>query len=280
MPSASPTPVPTAEPSMSPSMMPSATPSLTPTVDPTIEPTYDPTTVPSLVPSADPTADPTSDPTTTDPIVPLTNSPQGLREVLMENEGAPQLQLFTNYILYGILSAVFLTGIVATAFTIRFSGLEDLINVDDQRPNGSLRFTVQIVDVFTDIAFALQCRAFWLYLRDGIHFNVDADPEVFGCLYRLSLICVVAPYAMNLISAINIARKIAGSDSLSEHSKQFFSGTKQSVLCDFGVALRWSFPLSPAHQLEHLRAPSVFSGTQPNSVRELPVAPLPLDSAL
>jgi len=219
--------------------MPSATPSLTPTVDPTIEPTYDPTTVPSLVPSADPTADPTSDPTTTDPIVPLTNSPQGLREVLMENEGAPQLQLFTNYILYGILSAVFLAGIVTTAFTIRFSGLEDLINVDDQRLNGSLRYTVQIVDVFTDIAFALQCRAFWLYLRDE---NVDANPEVFGWLYRLSLICVVAPYAMNLLSAINIARKIAGSDSLSEHSKQFFLGQNKVFFAILVLLSGGAFP--------------------------------------
>jgi len=160
----------------------------------------------------------------------------------MENEGAQQLQLFTNYILYGIPSAVFLTGIVATAFTIRFSGLEDLINVDDQRPNGSLRFTVQIVDVFTDIAFALQCRAFWLYLRDGIHFNVDADPEVFGCLYRLSLICVVAPYAMNLISAINIARKIAGSDSLSEHSKQFFLGRNKVFFAILVLLSGGAFP--------------------------------------
>ena len=93
--------------------------------------------------------------------------------------------------------------------------------VDDQKYMSVIGFLVQIVDVFSDFIFAFQCKAYRDHLGD-IGFEVAVQPEVFEWLYFLALVFVVGPYFLNLISSVNITRKIVADESMSEHSKQYF----------------------------------------------------------
>ena len=46
--------------------------------------------------------------------------------------------------------------------------------------------------------------------------------HVFSSMYHWALLCVLGPYALNLMSAVNVTRKITTDQSMSEHSKQYF----------------------------------------------------------
>ena len=83
-------------------------------------------------------------------------------------------------------------------------------------------YMLQIIDIFSDFAFTLQCRAYWHHLRDDVDFMVNEDPETFSWLFHIALICVVGPYALNLASSVNITGKIVRDEYMSEHSKQYF----------------------------------------------------------
>ena len=64
---------------------------------------------------------------------------------------------------------------------------------------------VQMVDISSDLAFAFQCRAYWLHLQD-VEFEVRVSPETFSFLYHAALAFVIAPYAVNILSTISITR--------------------------------------------------------------------------
>merc|ERR1719295_858364 len=95
------------------------------------------------------------------------------------------------------------------------------MEVDDQKYISALMYMVQMVDVFSDFAFAFQCRSYWQYL-ESLDYEVGVEPKVFKNLYQWALLFVVCPYIMNLISSINITRKIVDNESMTEHSKQYF----------------------------------------------------------
>merc|ERR1719295_1318680 len=100
---------------------------------------------------------------------------------------------------------------------------DDKMEVDDQKYISALMYMIQIVDVFSDFAFAFQCRSYWQHL-EGLDYEVGVEPEVFRDLYTFALLFVAVPYVMNLISSIDITRRIVDNESMTEHSKQYFRG--------------------------------------------------------
>ena len=70
------------------------------------------------------------------------------------------------------------------------------MSADDQRYGSALIYILQIVDVFTDFVFALQCRAYWKWaLEDGGNL-IRVEPSTFEMMYTLALSFVVAPYGL------------------------------------------------------------------------------------
>ena len=224
-PSNSPTTSPTTAPSFSPTQSPSRAPSNAPSLSPSLSPTLPPSRAPSRAPSFSPTASPTMAPSfspSTSPSAAPSVSPLSLLEVMAQNQEGEELETISRYSLYIIVGgAVF---VVLTAFSVmkkREKKQSGKMAVDDQKYMSIIGFLVQMVDVLSDLIFAFQCKAYRDHLGD-IDYEVAVEPVVFEWLYFLALIFVVGPYFLNLVSSVNITRKIAADDSMSEHSKQYF----------------------------------------------------------
>merc|ERR550532_3014726 len=98
---------------------------------------------------------------------------------------------------------------------------EDKMAVDDQKYGAVIMYMLQIVDMLSDLAFALQCRTYWLYGVQSELVEEEHDTE-FMWLYHLALVCLIGPYAMNIYSSIDITRSIERSETISKYSKRYF----------------------------------------------------------
>lgn len=209
-----------------------SSPSLSPTVDPTQNPTSAPTlptTRPTLSPSLSPTLTPTLAPSAT-PSLPPTNAPSNaptdtplsLKEVMEMSVDGKTLDTLANFVLYIVIGGAILMVVIEIIYTALKAKSQTTMTVDDQKYISVMGYMAQIVDICSDFAFALQCRAYWHHVEDDVEFKVSVKPIVFKYLYHLALFFVVAPYALNLGSSLSITKKIVGNDSISEHSKQYF----------------------------------------------------------
>merc|ERR1719334_1878515 len=203
-PSPAPTFSPSAAPSDSPSPAPSRSPSQTPSAPPTPSPTQAPTRSPSTSPSFSPSA-----------------APLDLAEILVEVEDAQQLEQGTDITLILMLFGGFMTVAVSFAVMKRNKKKASKMAVDDQKYLSVIMYLLQIIDMMTDLAFALQCRAYWLY-GDTTYLVKDRQEETFKWLYHLALAFVAGPYLMNIGSTVRITRQIESSPSISSYSKRYF----------------------------------------------------------
>ena len=224
-PSNSPTTSPTAAPSFSPSRSPSAAPSMSPSLSPSLAPTLTPSRAPSSAPSFSPTASPTLTPSfspTFSPSAAPSVSPLSLLQVMAQNEEGEELERVSGYTLYIIVGvALFVVLTACAVMKKRDKKQSGKMSVDDQKYMNVIVYLVQMVDVLSDLIFAFQCKAYRDHLGD-VDYEVAVEPVVFEWLYFLALIFVVGPYFLNLVSSVNITRKIAADDSITEHSKQYF----------------------------------------------------------
>ena len=140
---------------------------------------------------------------------------------MAESEQGQQLESFTNVALWMVLGIGIMGVVAAFAIMKKRSKSKTKMDVDDQKYVAAAMYLAQGVDILSDCAFAFQCRAYWLHLGD-VPFEVRVRPEVFEMLYYVALIFVVGPYFLNLVSSVNITRKIVNDESMSEHSKQYF----------------------------------------------------------
>ena len=226
-PTSSPSPAPTFSPSLapsesptrSPSLSPSQTPSAPPTSSPSRSPSRSPSNAPSLAPSRSPSSSPSPAPSFAPSYSPSA-APLDLAEILVEVEDAQKLEEGTDYtpslLLFGIMT-------VAVSFVVmkRNKKKQSKMAVDDQKHLSVVLYFMQIIDILTDLAFALQCRMYWLY-GESTHLVDDGQEETFKWLYHLALTFVVGPYLMNIGSSISITRQIESSSSISSYSKRYF----------------------------------------------------------
>ncbi len=91
--------------------------------------------------------------------------------------------------------------------------------IDDQSYVAALVYMIQIVDIFSDFVFALQCREYRDFAKTD---EYGVDHKVFGYLHTAAMGFFVVPYFMNILSSINITRKIADDPSISQYTKQYF----------------------------------------------------------
>ena len=215
-PTADPTDGPTADPTSDPSNDPTSDPTADPTGDPTVDPTSDPTMDPTLDPTPDPTDDPTTNPTiepteyptdspTDSPTDNPTKAPLPLFDFLKQNTDQ-SLDKSANIML--ITAVAFGMIVILCAFVVMkiFKMSQKRMMVDDQDYKAAAVYIAQIVDIFSDLVFSLQCRAYWLY--------EDEDPNdvvkkgTFSWIYHCALGFTIAPYLMNLFSSINITKTI------------------------------------------------------------------------
>ena len=232
-PTRDPTVDPTSDPSADPTYDPTNDPTGDPTTDPTLDPTSDPTVEPTMEPSYDPTAIPTDDPTAAPSLSPTaapTASPLSLAQILEENaKSAGTLNDAADYMLYLIFGGGIMVVIAAILVMKWRKKKEGKMAVDDQGYISALIYMVQIVDIFSDFVFALQCRAYRDYGEDD---EYGVDHRVFNVLWTLALTFFLAPYLLNLASSINITRKIAADPSISQFTKQYFQDkSKFYTLC-------------------------------------------------
>ena len=139
----------------------------------------------------------------------------------MEVEDAQQLEKGTNYTLYLMLFGGFMAVAVSTAVTNLNKKKEGKMAVDDQKYLSVIMYLLQIIDMMTDLAFALQCRVYWLY-GETTYLVEDGQEETFKWLYHLALAFVAGPYLMNIGSTVRITRQIESSPSISSYSKRYF----------------------------------------------------------
>merc|ERR1719295_430770 len=227
-PSSSPSPAPTFSPSLapsdsptrSPSLSPSQAPSAPPTSTPSRSPSRSPSNAPSLAPSRSPSSYPSPAPSTSPSFSPSA-APLDLAEILVEVEDAQKLEEGTDWILCFMLFGAFVT--VAASFVImkRNRNQEGKVAVDDQKYLSVIMYLLQIIDMMTDLAFALQCRVYWLY-GETTYLVEDGQEETFKWLYHLALAFVAGPYLMNIGSTVRITRQIESSPSISSYSKRYF----------------------------------------------------------
>ena len=93
--------------------------------------------------------------------------------------------------------------------------------VDDQKYMSIFMYLLQVIDMMTDLAFALQCRVYWLY-GETTHLVEGGQEDAFRWLYHLALAFVVGPYLINIGSTVHITRQIESSPSISSYSKRYF----------------------------------------------------------
>ena len=150
-----------------------------------------------------------------------TQAPLALLEVMAQNEEGEELDRVSKYTLYIIGSAAAMMLFIAFVVMKKRTKSQKKMGIDDQKYMSVIGFLLQIVDILSDLCFALQCRAYRDHLGE-IEFEVTVEPVVFEWLYYFALIFTIGPYILNLISSVNITRKMASDQSLSEHSKQYF----------------------------------------------------------
>merc|ERR1719464_1546945 len=98
--------------------------------------------------------------------------------------------------------------VVAAILIMKRNGKkENKMVVDDQKYGAVIIYMLQIVDMLTDLAFALQCRAYWLY-GEETELVVEKYDTTFKWLYHLALVCLIGPYFMNIYSSIDITHSI------------------------------------------------------------------------
>lgn len=219
-PTSDPTDDPTTDPTKDPTLVPTTDPTTDPTKDPTSDPTIEPTNAPTATPTPGPTASPTEDPTknpTLDPTADPTNGPTleptqspsaaplELAVILEQNaKSANELSFVADISLYIIGAGGVCVVLIAFLYMESGEKSNKRMVVDDQGYVGAISYLIQIVDIFSDFVFALQCRSYWEYgLGDD-----DVDEEVFWWMYHVALLFVGLPYLMNLYSSINITRKL------------------------------------------------------------------------
>jgi len=151
-----------------------------------------------------------------DPTMEPTAVPLALFAFLkQETDGT--LESSTNLVLIAVFGAAFMTVLSAMVFMKAIKESESRMMVDDQDLISVLLYVLQIVDIFSDLVFALQCRVYWEYaLTDD---DDQVEPDDFMWLWRFALLFVLIPYGGNLLSSIKMTHAIAQDDHISSHSK-------------------------------------------------------------
>ena len=186
-------------------------PTVSPT-DPTESPSPEPTKFPSSSPSPSPSFAPSFSPSA---------APLALAEIVVELEDAQKLEMGTDCTLYIILCGTFMGTAVSLIVMKRNKKKQSKMAVDDQKYLSVIMYALQIIDMMTDLAFALQCRMYWLY-GEATHLVRNGQEDAFRWLYHLALLFVSVPYLMNIASTIRITRQIEKSPSISSYSKKYF----------------------------------------------------------
>ena len=164
---------PTLDPTLGPTVDPTSSPTNEPTMDPTLTPTVDPTsptnapTTPTLQPTSDPTKGPSDSPSNTPtespspapsvaPTVSPTDSPLSLAEILAKLEDGQVLEDHLDYTLY-VLAGIGCMSVAVAMLYMKLKGaLKSKMASDDQKYGSFIMFGLQIIDVLSDLAFALQ----------------------------------------------------------------------------------------------------------------------------
>jgi len=92
--------------------------------------------------------------------------------------------------------------------------------VDDAHYFAIFIYFLQILNLWTDVLFALQCREYRHYAQsatDGL-----LSTELFETVYPLSVVFVVAPYVLNLYSSAMVQLCIFQNDNVSSYSTAYF----------------------------------------------------------
>ena len=215
-----PSPAPTPGPTRSPSPSPTFSPSPAPSDSPTPAPSNSPSPAPSAPPTRTPTQAPSRSPSSSPALAPSA-SPLALAEIVVDIEEGQQLERGTDYTLYFMLFGGFMTVAISFAVMRRKQKKESKMAVDDQKYLSVIMYLLQIIDMMTDLAFALQCRVYWLY-GENTHLVADEQEDAFRWLYHLALTFIVGPYLMNIGSSVNITRQIDKNPVISSYSKRYF----------------------------------------------------------